>query len=61
MVQSGSVLCLAPESQIKAGVTGQVGAQHFDGDIAMQPQIAGEVDLRHAAEPDDLAKFVAVG
>ena len=61
MVQCGGVLGFAAEPQIEAGVTGQVGAQHLDGHVAVQPQIAGQVNLGHPAEAEDFAEFVAVG
>ena len=38
MVQRGGVLRLAAEPQIEAGVAGQVGAQHLDRDVAVQPE-----------------------
>ena len=61
VVQRGGVLRLAAEAQIEAGVAGQVGTQHLDRDIAVKPQIAGQMDFGHAAEAEDFAEFVAVG
>ena len=31
---------------------GELGAQHLDRDLAVVPQVAGEVDGRHAASPE---------
>ena len=61
VVERGGVLRFAPEPEVEARVAGQIGAQHFDRDVAVQPQIAGQVHLRHAAEAQDLAQLVAVG
>ena len=61
MVQRGGVLRLPAEPQVEARVAGQVGAQHLDRHVAVQPQIARQMNLGHAAEAEDLAEFVAVG
>ena len=61
MVQRGGVLGFAAKPQIEAGIAGQVGAQHLDRDVAVQPQIARQVNLGHAAEAENFAEFVPVG
>ena len=61
VTQRRGVLCLAAEPQVEAGIAGQIGAQHFDRDVAVQAVVAGQVDLGHPPEADDLAEFVAVG
>ena len=61
MVQRGGVLRLPAEPEVEARIAGQVGAQHLDGDVAVQPLVARQVDFGHAAEAEDLAEFVAVG
>ncbi len=60
VVQRGRVLGLAAEPEVEARVAGQVGAQHLDRHVAVQPDVAGEVNLGHAAEPEDFAEFVAI-
>lgn len=61
MVEPGGIESFAPESQVQAAVFGHVRAQHLDRDVTMQPQVASEVHLTHAAEAKNLAEFVAAG
>ena len=61
MVQRRRVLRLAPEPQVERGVAGEVGAQDLDRDVTAEPDVAGEVDLGHATEAEDLAQLVAGG
>jgi len=61
VIETRGVARLAPESQVEAAVSGHVGAQHLDRDVAMEPQVAREVHLAHSAEAEDLAEFVAAG
>ncbi len=61
VIQCGGVLRLAPEAEVKAGVAGQIRAQHLDRDIAMQSDVAGQVNLGHTPEAEDFAQFIAVG
>ena len=61
VIQRGRVLRFAAEPQIEARVARQVGAQHLDRDVAVQPQVACQVDFGHAAEAEDLAEFVPIG
>ncbi|SLD83683.1 Uncharacterised protein [Mycobacteroides abscessus subsp. massiliense] len=60
VIQGGGVLGLPTETEIEAGVPGQVGAQHLDRDVAVQPQVACQVDLGHAAIAEDLPQLIAV-
>ena len=55
VVERRGVLRLAPEAQVEAGVPGQVGAQHLDRHVAVQPDIPGQMDLGHATEAEDVA------
>ena len=61
MVERRGVLGLASETQIETRIAGQIRAQNLDRDIAVQPQIPGQMDLRHSAEAEDLPQLVAVG
>ena len=61
MVERRGVLGLASETQIETRIAGQIRAQHLDRDIAVQPQIPGQMDFRHSAEAEDLPQLVAVG
>jgi hypothetical protein len=61
VVECGRVLRLAAESKIAIGVSGQVGPKQLDGDVAVQPDIAGEVNLCHPAEAEDFSQIVATG
>ncbi len=61
VIQCGGVLRLASEAQIEAGIAGQISAQHLDRDIAVQPDVAGQVNLGHTPEAEDFAYFIAVG
>ena len=61
VIQGRGVLRLTPEAQVEAGVAGQISAQHLDRDVAVQPDVAGEVNFGHAPETEDVAQFVAVG
>ena len=41
VIQRGGILRLAAETQIKAGVAGQISAQHLDRNVAVQADVAG--------------------
>src|SRR6185437_5636892 len=54
VIQRGGVLCLTPEAQVEAGIAGQIRAQHLDRDVAMQADVAGQVNLGHTSEAEDV-------
>jgi len=58
VVQAGSCLRLPLEAHLEGAVGGQIDAQPFDRDLAIQPQIAGSPDLGHAAASDDRLELV---
>ena len=60
VVQRGRGLRLAPEADLEGRVAGQVAAQHLDGDLAAEPQVATAVHLGHAAAAEDPADLVAL-
>ena len=49
VIQRGQDPRFATESGETFAVPGDIGAQHLDGDIALQLAVAGAVDLAHAA------------
>ena len=61
MIELRGVLRLASEAKVERRITREVGAQHLDRDVPVEQEIASEVHLRHPAEPERLAQFVAVG
>src|SRR6202000_1415707 len=61
VVERRRVLRFPPGAQVERGGAGQVGAQHLDRYVSVQPDIPGQVDLGHATEAEDLTEFVAVG
>ena len=61
MIQRGRRLRLAAEAVLERRVAGQIAAQHLDGDVAVEPDVAGPVDLGHAAVAEHLAEPVAAG
>jgi hypothetical protein len=59
VVQRGDALRLAIEPRLELGIVGQPSRQDLDGDGALEPRVAGLVDLAHAACPeraDDLVR-----
>src|SRR5690606_26933355 len=52
-------LSLAPEALQEDLVGGELVAQHFDGDFAVEQQVAAEVDDGHAAFPDLLRESIS--
>src|SRR5699024_12536656 len=52
---------LAPEPGVETLVPGQIGAEHLDGNCPVETVVATDVDLCHAATPDQLADLVATG
>jgi hypothetical protein len=44
---------------VELRVSRQVGAQHLDGDGAAEPGVAADMDLGHAASPEQGAHLVA--
>ena len=40
---------LALEPGERVGILGEVGRQHLDGDVAIEPRVARAVDLAHSA------------
>ena len=59
MVQPGGRLGLAPEAHEEVGVAGEVGSQHLDRDLSPEPGVVAQVDVGHAAAPDELTDLVA--
>ena len=63
MVQRGNRLRFGREPAKALGIGGNRRVQDLDGDIAVEPRIAGAVDLAHPAgadEPDDLVRTETV-
>ncbi len=59
--QSCRGLGLALETRDEGGIVGQVLGQQLDRDLALQAQIKGQVDGRHAAEAQPALQPVAPG
>ena len=60
VVQRRGGLRLAPEPDLEGRVAGEIAAQHLDGDLAAEPQVAAAVHLGHAAAAEDSADLVAL-
>ena len=52
---------LALEPRDERGVLGQVLGQQLDRHLALQPAVEGQMDGRHAAQPQAVAELVAAG
>ncbi len=61
MIQRGSSLRLATEAVLERRVAGQILAQHLDGDVAIEPDVTGAIDLGHAAVPEHFTEPVTAG
>ena len=48
VVELGDGLGLGLEAQQGGGVGGQVGAEQLEGDLALERELPGEVDLPHS-------------
>ena len=57
--EPGGAARLLDEPVAERGVVGEVGVHHLHGDAALEPQVGGEVDRRHAAAGDARADLVA--
>ena len=60
MLQVGGRLDLGQEA-LGADHGGELGPQHLERDLAVVPQVVGEVDRRHAAGAELALEAVAVG
>ena len=60
VVQRGRGLRLAAEADLEGRVAREVAAQHLDGDLAAEPQVAAAVHLGHAAAAEHPADLVAL-
>jgi hypothetical protein len=49
VVEQRERLCLALEAPQALLVVGELLRQHLDGHLALEPRVAGAVDLAHAA------------
>src|SRR5699024_1689612 len=58
MVQRGGAVRLTPEPLLEARVPCQVGAQHLDGDGAVQAGVLREEHLRHPPGAEDPSQAV---
>ena len=52
MVERGDGAGLAFEPRARIGIGGDLGRQDFDRDRAVEPRIAGAIDLAHAARAE---------
>jgi hypothetical protein len=59
MIQRGEELRFAPEPGQAAGVTREQIGQYFERDVAIQPRIAGAIDLAHRASAEQGNDLVA--
>ena len=59
MIEAGQRLGLALEAVDELRVLGQVLAQHLDGDVHLAPQVEGQVDVGHAAAPEQPLQAIA--
>ena len=57
VIQGCKELCLAFETREPLGLVGQ-GFGNFDGDVAIEPGVAGAIDLAHATLADGLQDLV---
>ncbi len=60
MLEIGGGLDLG-EEPLGADHRGQLGPEDLDGDLALVPEVVGEVDRGHAARPELALDAVAVG
>ena len=56
-----SVACFHPQTLQEGGLTGEFGAQYFDGDFPMRDTVAGRPHFTHRAHGDLAGESVAVG
>ena len=52
MIQPTRRASLALKARQAFGVPGELARKHFDGDIALDPRVAGAIDLSHTARAD---------
>src|SRR5262245_17897442 len=56
--QRGDRLRLALEPRAPLGVGGKAPGKDLDGDVAMQPRVAGAIDLAHSALAEEHHDFI---
>jgi hypothetical protein len=56
--QGGQGLCFAAEAGAAVGMRAEFVIDNFDGDVAVEREVAGAVDLAHPARPEQPDDFV---
>ena len=56
-----AVVLISAQEPLGAEHGGELGLQHLDRDLAVVPEVLGEVDRRHAARAELALDAVAVG
>ena len=59
MIQRGEQARFALETCQPFGIGDEQRRKNFEGDVSLQPQIAGAVDLTHPARPERSGDLVA--
>ena len=60
VVQVGSGLGLAAEALNECGVGGKFRKKYFDGNRAVEQNVASQKDVGHSTAPDALLNFIAI-
>ena len=60
VVQVGGSLGLAAEALDEGGVDGKFRKKYFDGNRAVEQNVAGQKDVGHTTAPDALLNFIAI-
>src|SRR5262249_25369521 len=58
MAQAGNGVCLTLEPRTPRGVVGDAGVKNLEGDITIEPRIAGPIHFAHPTSADRLEDFV---